>query len=127
MRKSFLSLCLALPLFFAVAQPMHAAEGQVRHVVCLKFKDGTKPEDIKKVETAFRDLKNKIKEVLGLEWGTNVSAEKHDKGFTHCFVLTFLDQKDVQAYANHPEHKAFGALLKPVLDDVFVIDFHVRE
>ena len=119
-------LALAL-LLIGAAQPLHAAEGQVRHIVCIKFKEGTKPEEIKKVETAFRDLKNKIKEVLALEWGTNVSAEKRDKGFTHCFILTFMDERDVKAYANNPEHKAFGALLKPLVDDVFVIDFHVKE
>ena len=101
--------------------------GVVRHVVCIKFKEGTKPEEIKKVEEAFRALKEKIKEVISLEWGTNVSKEKRDKGFTHCFVLTFVDEKDVKVYGDHPDHKAFGALLGPVMDDVFVIDFHVKE
>jgi hypothetical protein len=122
-----LFLSLSVLLFAGAAQPLYAAEGQVRHIVCLKFKEGTSAEDIKKVEVAFRDLKNKIKEVLALEWGTNVSFEKRDKGFTHCFVLTFLDEKDVKTYANHPDHKAFGALLGPIMDDVFVIDFHVKE
>ena len=111
---------------FAVTS-IHAAD-LVRHVVCLKFKEGTKQEDIKKVEEAFRALKTKISEhVLSLEWGTNVSKENRDKGFTHCFFLTFADEKDVSAYAVHPDHKAFGALLLPLVDDVFVFDYHIKE
>ena len=38
-------------------------------------------------------------------------------------------EKDRDAYLPHPEHKAFGKVLGPVMDDVFVIDFwsHGRE
>lgn len=118
----------AVLLAFVAAHSAHAAErGVVKHVVCIKFKPGTKADEIKKVEEAFRGLKDKIKEVISLEWGTNVSKENRDKGFTHCFVLAFLDEKDVTAYINHADHKAFVGLLGPSLDDVFVIDFHVKE
>ena len=58
-----------------------------------------------------------------LEWGTNISQEKRDKGFTHCFILSFKSEKDRDTYIDHPQHKAFGKLVGPLLDDVFVIDF----
>jgi hypothetical protein len=58
--------------------------------------------------------------------GINVSPEGLDKGFTHCFILTFKSEKDRDAYLVHPDHKAFGGLVGPVLDDVFVIDFWAR-
>ena len=93
------------------------------HVVSLKFKEAATPEQIKAVEDAFRGLKATIPEIQTLHWGTNVSPEKHDKGFTHCFVLTFAGAKERDAYLVHPEHKAFGKILGPVLGDVFVIDF----
>jgi Stress responsive A/B Barrel Domain len=38
-------------------------------------------------------------------------------------VLTFKSEQDRDAYVVHPEHKAFGKLVGPLLDDVFVIDF----
>ena len=97
------------------------------HVVSLKFKDAATPEQIKAVEQAFGDLKGKIAEIKTLAWGTNVSPEKHDKGFTHCFVLTFATAKDRDAYLVHPEHKAFGKILGPIMADVFVIDFVAKE
>ena len=100
---------------------------KLRHVVAIKFKAGTDEAEIKKVENAFRDLKNKIPGIVSLEWGTNVSPEKHAKGFTHCFILGFKSEKDRNAYLIHPEHKNFGKLLGPVMDDVFVIDFWTKE
>ena len=103
-----------------------AAE-KLQHVVCFKFKSSASPEDVKKVEEAFQALKQKIPLIVALEWGTNVSKEKKDKGFTHCFLLTFKNEADRDAYIVHPEHKAFGKIVGPVLDDVFVIDFMAKD
>jgi hypothetical protein len=124
-----LTLLVALVLSVGLSTHAWAAEGgkegkrMLYHVVSLKFKAEAKPEQIKAVETAFAQLKTKIPGITSVNWGTNVSPEKHDKGFTHCFVLTFATEKDRDAYLPHPEHKAFGKVLGPVLADVFVIDF----
>ena len=101
--------------------------GRVRHVVLLKFKDGTTKEDVKKVEDAFRALRGKIPVVAGLEWGTNVSPEGLSQGFTHCFFLTFRTEKDRDTYLTHEEHKAFGGVLRPHLDKVLVVDYVAKE
>jgi hypothetical protein len=111
----------------AVAAAQSSKGAKLRHVVAFKFKADTTKEQIKAVEDAFRALKTSIKEVEALEWGTNISPEKHDKGFTHGFILTFKSEKDRDAYLVHPEHKKFGQLLHPVLADVFVIDFWAKE
>ncbi len=116
-------LCLVFTMGFAVSA---SAAGKLMHVVAFKFKSSATPEDIKKVEVAFEQLKHKIPQVKSLEWGTNVSPEQRNKGFTHCFVLSFKSDKDRDAYLVHPEHKAFGSLVGPVLDDVFVIDFWAK-
>ena len=65
--------------------------------------------------------------IVSLEWGTNVSKEKKDKGFTHCFVLTFKSEQDRDTYVGHADHKAFGKLVGPLLDDVFVIDYWSKD
>jgi len=122
--KTFTAILCALVLS---GMTMNAtAADRLRHVVCFKFKDTAKADEIKQVETAFQGLKKKIPQVVSLEWGTNVSKEKRDKGFTHCFVLAFKTEKDRDAYLEHPAHKAFGQLVGPVLDDVFVLDFWAR-
>ena len=103
------------------------AADKLQHVVILKFKNTATPEGIKKVEDAFRELKEKIPQMVNLEWGTNVSKEKRDKGFTHCFIVTFKNEQDRDTYIAHPDHKAFGKVLGPVLEDVFVIDFWAKD
>jgi hypothetical protein len=119
--KTFAAILSAI-LVSGMMVSAHAAD-KLQHVVCFKFKTTASAQDIKQVEVAFEALKQKIPQVVTLEWGTNVSKEKRDKGFTHCFVLSFKSEQDRDTYIEHPEHKAFGKLVGPVLDDVFVIDF----
>ena len=103
------------------------SQGKLHHVVCFKFKSSATPQDIQNVEEAFKQLKHKILQVVSLEWGTNVSPEQRNKGFTHCFLLSFNTDKDRDAYLEHPEHKAFGKIVGPVLEDVLVIDFWAKD
>ncbi|MGA2501772.1 MAG: Dabb family protein [Tepidisphaeraceae bacterium] len=128
--KYFISLLIVLSAGFfswmAFAQNAQSKK-EIYHVVCFKFKAGTTPEQIKQVEDAFAALKIRIPTVTSLKWGTNISPEKKDKGFTHCFILTFASEKDRDDYLPHPEHKAFGKIVGPVLDDVFVFDYVARE
>jgi len=96
---------------------------QLRHTVLFKFKETATPEDIKKVEDAFSALPGKIPEIKSYEWGINNSPEGLNKGFTHCFFLTFDSEEGRAAYLPHPDHKAFGDLLGPFIDDVCVVDY----
>ena len=121
-----IALLLGLSLGAASAADAPGKKTKLNHVVAIKFKADATPEQIKAVEAAFAALKNKIDGIHSLEWGTNVSLEKHDKGFTHCFVLGFKSEADRDAYIVHPAHKAFGKVLGPVMADVFVVDFWVE-
>ena len=126
MKTLLLTVCFAALTSLAlsaVAAEATAKPGKVNHVVAFKFKSTATPAQIREVEEAFRALKKKVPQIVSLKWGTNISPEKHDKGFTHGWVLTFKDAKDRDAYLVHPEHQAFGKLVGPLLDDVFVIDF----
>ncbi|HRR26173.1 MAG TPA: Dabb family protein [Acidobacteriota bacterium] len=107
--------------FFAASREDRS--GTLRHVVAFKFKDSATPRQIDEIVAAFRDLENKIPEIVTLEAGTNVSPEGLHKGFTHCFIVTFHTSADRDLYLDHPAHKAFGQVLQPILEDVFVIDF----
>ena len=136
--KPLASLLLTLVLTAAVpgagaaeaqspARARAAKRGNLVHMVAFKFKPEAGAEKIREVERAFAVLPGKIPQIRSFEWGTNVSPEKLDKGFTHGFILTFDNDADRDAYLVHPAHKAFGELVGPVLADVFVIDFHARE
>ena len=130
--KSFLIAIAAAVLASLAASAVAAdsagtkAKGKLIHMVSFKFKPTATPAQIKEVEDAFRALKKKIPRIVSYEWGTNVSPEKHDKGFTHGFILSFKSAADRDVYLGHPDHKKFGELVGPVLADVFVIDFWAK-
>jgi hypothetical protein len=107
--------------------PQSPAPIQVlRHVVLLKFKDDSSAADIREIENAFSALPSKIDAIYDYEWGTDVSVENRQKGFTHCFFVSFLSEADRASYLPHPAHKEFGALLGPHLDDVIVVDYWAK-
>ena len=108
------------------AQAAPAPTQVMRHVVLLKFKEGTDAADVRKIENAFRALPSKVDAIYDFEWGTDVSIEGRQKGFTHCFFVSFLSEADRAIYIPHPAHKEFGALLGPHLEDVLVIDYWAR-
>lgn len=101
-------------------------EELLRHVVLIKFKEGTSQEDITKVEEAFHALESKIPEIKDYEWGTNNSPEGNDKGFTHCFFVTFSSEEDRDSYLPNPDHQAFVQVLIPHLEDVLVVDYWAK-
>jgi Stress responsive A/B Barrel Domain len=124
MKKIILLLsCITLSLCQLTAQNNKVPQKLLRHVVLFSFKESSTPEQIKAVTDAFAALPQKIKQIKTFEWGTNNSPENLNQGFTHCFLVSFTSEKDRAIYLPHPDHKAFVAILTPVLDKVLVIDY----
>lgn len=122
--RRLLLLCLAFCFFILSCSEQKKEENMLlRHVVLIKFKEGSTAEQIKAVEEKFTGLSDKIKEVKDFEWGTNVSPENLAQGFTHCFFVTFINEKDRDIYLPHPDHKEFVNVLVPVMDQVLVVDY----
>lgn len=111
---------------FIMTTPAAAADAPYRHVVFFKFKDSATAEQVQGIEKAFIELAKKIDTVKGFEWGTNVSPEGLNDGFTHCFFVTFADKAGLDVYLPHAEHQAFVAKLKPILDKVCVLDYMAK-
>ncbi len=97
----------------------------VRHVVVFKYKPGTPAGHVERITDAFRALQRRIPGIRSFEQGVNMSPEGLDQGFTHVYTLTFDSAPARDAYLPHPDHQAFGALLKELdcVVGVFVVDF----
>ena len=130
----FPQLALAVCLEFCIIGRMiPAPQGQqkesnsahIRHIVCLKFKPEIIFESILEIEKKFPALKQSVPGIISIEWGLNNSPEGLNKGFTHCFIVTFANELARTTYLPHPDHQAFVEILKPLLDDVFVIDYNL--
>ena len=108
----------------------------VKHVVCLRFREGCDAADIASAVAGFRALADDpAVRCRGFEGGTNCSTEglsapfgapSADAGTTHIFLLSFDSAADVSAYLEHSAHVAFVARLRPLLaaqGGVFVADY----
>lgn len=125
LKRLLLSLVVTCGILgFMTSSSAQAADDSVyRHVVLFKFKDSATPAQVKTIEDAFRSLATKVPTITGYEWGTNVSPENKNDGFTHCFLVTFKDKAGLDVYLPHPAHDEFKAILRPQLDKVLVIDY----
>lgn len=98
----------------------------LRHVVLFKFKADTPKEKLTEMEDVFNSLPSKIAEIASYEWGLNNSPEGLEKGFTHCYLVTFKNEQDRAIYLPHVDHQAFVALIKPYVEDVLVVDYWTK-
>ena len=88
-------------------------------MIDVKLIEERKVEIQKDIET----LEKKIADIKGFEKGTNNSPEGLNKGFKHCYLITFDSEKGRDNYLIHPDHKKFVEIVGPVVEDVFVVDY----
>ena len=125
--KKIVVFCLMACISISAVTAQKMLPKVLRHIVLFKFKDSASAESIKKVEVAFNLLPSKIKSIKGFEWGINNSKENLNEGLTHCFIVAFTSEKDRDNYIINPAHKAFVAILSPILDKAVVVDFWVKK
>lgn len=115
------ALAVSVTTAFLTTQPKET----VRHVVVFKYKPDASADQIKVITDAFRALKDKIPGIISFEHGVNNSPEELNQGFTHVYMLTFKDAAARDAYLPHPEHEAFGKILRGsgIFDGAFVVDY----
>jgi hypothetical protein len=99
----------------------------LRHVVMFSWKPETPADKIREIETTFGGLPASIPEIIDFEWGTDVSVQGFDAGFTHCFVVSLASEQDRDTYASHPAHLEFLALSRPHVENLLVIDYHPQD
>ena len=100
-----------------------SASTALRHVVLFAFKPSIDADAVASIIAGFGALKDAIDGIVSYEWGTNVSPEGLNDGFTHCFTLTFASNEDRDAYLVHPEHQRFVTQLLPTLERSLVLDY----
>ncbi len=97
----------------------------IRHIILLRFKEGTSASELAHCMEAFAKLPAQIPGITGFEHGPDVSPENLAKGYNHVAVVSFTDAAARDAYLPHPVHQAFVGVLKPLLEDLLVFDYEV--
>jgi hypothetical protein len=102
---------------------------QFKHLVLLRLKPQTTPEEIAEIFEALDDLQERIPGIVDICSGPYESPEGLHKGFTHAFILTLADGESRDAYLEHPAHEEFKQLivqhLAGGLADLVAFDFKV--
>ena len=75
----------------------------LRHVVLFSFKPEASADQVDAVVAGFGTLPAAIPGIVSYEWGTNVSPEGLDQGYTHCFTLTFKSAEEGFDFAAAPK------------------------
>lgn len=96
---------------------------KVKHIVLLKFKDGTSDEQIASFFDEVLDISETVAGVEDYVSGPNCSPENSNQGLTHGFVMTFSDASTRDAYLSNSEHERYKTLAGPLVDSSVIFDF----
>lgn len=101
----------------------------IRHIVLLRFASSVSEDQIAALFTQLHQIEGKIPGLLAIASGKSESPEQMERGYMHGFVVDFADWAALQAYQDHPEHKALGAGLVAAaeggIDGILVFDLPV--
>jgi hypothetical protein len=101
----------------------------IRHCVFVRFRPDIPDTERSAIYAQLADLKRVIPGFMTISSGPNVSPEGLHQGFTHGFIIDFVDEAARDAYLVHPDHKAAGSRLVAALqggrDGLIVFDIVV--
>src|SRR4029077_2590399 len=120
--------CRRRTICFNYAFPSTAAQmPQFKHLVLLRFKPQTERETIAEIFESLDELQEQIPGIVDICSGPYESPEGLHKGFTHGFIVTFVDAECRDVYLEHPAHEKVKQLivkqLAGGLADVVAFDF----
>ncbi len=93
------------------------------HVVLLKPKAEITADEIGAALNRVQALQQAIPGIVSVEAGKNLN-ESNNQGYTHGFVMHFIDVKHLKAYASHPAHQVVSEELLRISQSI--IDFDIE-
>jgi hypothetical protein len=100
------------------------SEKLLRRIILFRFKDDASKEQVEESGKAFLALLNQVKTIQDIEWG---SAIHESETYTHCLLVTFQTEADMQAYEEHPAHIAIGEKYGHLVRDLAGLDYWSKE
>ncbi len=119
-------LILALLVFSSCATTIEKAvdKARVYHVVLCWLKEPGNAEGRQQIIEVSKTFKA-IPGVIGVKAGASIPSDRTIvDSFDVGILLTFADQKAMQTYLDHPDHKqTVQNVLKPLVSKIVVYDF----
>ena len=95
----------------------------IRHIVCFKFKEENKSENVAHAKAMLDALPAKIPEILHSE--TYVDCGVKGDNYDLILISDFASHEDLERYIVHPDHKAVGAFMVPVRESRSCVDIEL--
>ena len=93
----------------------------ITHVVLLQPKHEVTDNEITVALNHVRALQDAIPGIIEIQVGKNMST--YNQGYTHGFVMRFVDAEHLKAYAPHPAHQVVSQELQRISQKI--IDFDI--
>ena len=94
----------------------------ITHVVLIQPKSEVTDNEITTTLDHIRALQDAIPGIIDVQVGKNMS--NYNQGYTHGFVMRFVDTEHLKAYAPHPAHQAVSEELQRISQKI--IDFDIE-
>ena len=95
----------------------------IRHVVLFRLKKDEYEETLSLGAKMLKALPETIQEIRSFEVGCNIRED--EKAYSLALVSTFDNQKDLDIYAVHPEHRKFVDFIVPRSESIAEMDYNV--
>ncbi|MCH2095270.1 MAG: Dabb family protein [Rhodobacteraceae bacterium] len=103
----------------------------IRHIVLVTFRPEVEDTTITDIFAKLHAIKRVLPGMISIASGRSESPEQIERGYKHGFVADFTDWTALQAYQDHPDHKAVGAQLVAHavggLDGILVFDLPIMD
>jgi hypothetical protein len=83
----------------------------IRHIVLIRFQPQVTEVQIADIFANLPKLATKLPGIVAFAAGRSESPEQIERGYLHGFTIDFTGWDALQAYADDPDHKAFGGQL----------------
>ena len=111
-------LTVGLLTLAATTGSAQTAPKSVIHVVTVKFKADTKPEQIKAALDGVLELPTKYKGITHV-WVKSIKVQGEK---THAFVMEFADEAALKAYTDSPAQKEWYKTYLPIREESTTFD-----
>ena len=98
---------------------------KVKHIVLLKFKEGVSGEQIDKLFEEALDMSEAVEGVEDYVSGVNCSVLDKNQGFSHGFIMTFVNTAARNAYLASEPYQKHKESAGPLVESMVVFDFEV--
>jgi hypothetical protein len=93
----------------------------IHHLVCIRFKAGTTPEQIARAGAALLGLRGRIPESRALRWGPNFAPSAGE--YSHVLTVILDDMAAVNRYLADPVHvQVVAEAIAPIREARLALD-----